>query len=60
MGGFEAKQAAPDDHGVATGIGREVARDDVLREDPRFHAKVTEVRETLHGRAAASAGREAR
>ncbi|MBS44637.1 MAG: nitrate ABC transporter ATP-binding protein [Nocardioides sp.] len=45
---------------VATGIGREVARDDVLREDPRFHAKVTEVRETLHGRAAASAGREAR
>lgn len=34
---------------VATGIGRDVPRDEALREAPRFFEKVTEVREALHG-----------
>ena len=34
---------------VTTGISRHVARDEKLRESPEFFAKVTEVREALHG-----------
>jgi NitT/TauT family transport system ATP-binding protein len=34
---------------VPTGIDRNVPRNDALREDPAFFAKVTEVREALHG-----------
>ena len=34
---------------VDTGIARDVARDEALRESPEFFAKVTEVREALHG-----------
>jgi NitT/TauT family transport system ATP-binding protein len=34
---------------VETGLGRDVARDEALRESPEFFAKVTEVREALHG-----------
>ena len=45
---------------VTTGIGREVRRDDALREDRDFFAKVTEVREALHGTPVTASGREAR
>ncbi len=45
---------------VTTGIGREVPRDDALREDRDFFAKVTEVREALHGSPVTGSGREAR
>ena len=34
---------------ITTGIGRDVARDEALRESPAFFEKVTEVREALHG-----------
>ncbi len=34
---------------VETGLGRDVTRDEALRESPEFFAKVTEVREALHG-----------
>lgn len=34
---------------IVTGIGRDVTRDQHLREDRRFFDKVTEVREALHG-----------
>ncbi|WP_340538992.1 ABC transporter ATP-binding protein [Nocardioides sp. GXZ039] len=44
---------------IVTGIAREVTRDQSLREDPAFFAKVTEVREALHG-APASGGAEER
>ena len=37
------------DRVVETGIGRDVVRDEALRESPEFFAKVTEVREALHG-----------
>ncbi|WP_240771017.1 ABC transporter ATP-binding protein [Nocardioides sp. GY 10113] len=45
---------------VVTGIGRDVPRDDALREDRDFFAKVTEVREALHGAPVTGSGREAR
>ncbi|WP_134768180.1 ABC transporter ATP-binding protein [Nocardioides sp. 1609] len=45
---------------VLTGIGRDVVRDQRLREDPAFFAKVTEVREALHGAPVASSGAEER
>jgi NitT/TauT family transport system ATP-binding protein len=45
---------------VVTGIGRDVPRDEALREDRDFFAKVTEVREALHGNPVAASGREAR
>src|SRR5690606_34813395 len=44
---------------LATGFG-DVARDDSLRESPDFFARVTAVREALHGTPVASAGREQR
>jgi NitT/TauT family transport system ATP-binding protein len=34
---------------VTTGFGRDVTRDESLRESPAFFEKVTEVREALHG-----------
>lgn len=34
---------------IETGFGTDVARDDTLRETPAFFAKVTAVREALHG-----------
>ena len=34
---------------ILTGFGRDVERDQALREDPAFFTKVTEVREALHG-----------
>ncbi len=34
---------------IVTGIGRDVVRDELLREDPAFFTKITEVREALHG-----------
>ena len=43
---------------VVTGIGREVVRDQRLREDPAFFTKVTEVREALHGAPVASSAEE--
>ncbi|WP_232677320.1 ABC transporter ATP-binding protein [Nocardioides sp. R-C-SC26] len=45
---------------VETGIGADAARDEALRENPAFFAKVTEVREALHGVPVAEGGREAR
>lgn len=45
---------------VTTGIGREVARDEALREAEVFFEKVTEVRETLHGAPVSGATREGR
>jgi NitT/TauT family transport system ATP-binding protein len=45
---------------VVTGIGRDVPRDEALREDRDFFAKVTEVREALHGVHVSGSGREAR
>ncbi|QCW52199.2 ABC transporter ATP-binding protein [Nocardioides dongxiaopingii] len=45
---------------VVTGIGRDVVRDQRLREDPAFFTKVTEVREALHGAPVASSGAEER
>ncbi|MBM9459868.1 ABC transporter ATP-binding protein [Nocardioides sp. zg-536] len=45
---------------VVTGIGRDVPRDDALRQDPAFFARVTEVREVLHGAPVAGEGRELR
>ncbi|MHC2998628.1 ABC transporter ATP-binding protein [Microbacterium sp. HJ5] len=36
-------------HVIETGFGTEVARDESLRETPAFFAKVTAVREALHG-----------
>ncbi|MDY0910287.1 ABC transporter ATP-binding protein [Microbacterium sp. CFBP9034] len=40
---------------IETGFGTDVARDDSLRETPAFFAKVTAVREALHGAPAPSA-----
>ncbi len=45
---------------VVTGIGRNVARDEALREDRGFFDKVIEVREALHGAPASSPGVETR
>jgi NitT/TauT family transport system ATP-binding protein len=45
---------------IHTGIGRDVARDQRLREDPAFFAKVTEVREALHGSPGVAGGAEER
>ena len=45
---------------IVTGFGRDVARDQGLREDPAFFTKVTEVREALHGAPVASSGAEER
>lgn len=45
---------------IETGFGTDVARDDSLRETPAFFAKVTEVREALHGTPVPGAGRERR
>jgi len=40
---------------IETGFGTDVARDDSLRETPAFFAKVTAVREALHGTPAPAA-----
>ncbi len=45
---------------VVTGFGRDIDRDDGLREDTAFFDKVTEVREALHGAPVASSGAEER
>ncbi len=45
---------------VPTGIGRDVARDEELRETAAFFEKVTEVREALHGTSVTGSGREVR
>ncbi len=45
---------------IVTGIGRDVVRDQKLREDPAFFTKVTEVREALHGAPVAASGAEER
>ena len=39
---------------IETGFGKDVARDESLRETPAFFARVTEVREALHGTPAAA------
>ncbi|MDX2376660.1 ABC transporter ATP-binding protein [Microbacterium sp. LRZ72] len=44
---------------IETGFGADVTRDDALREDPGFFARVTAVREALHG-VPAGGGRERR
>ena len=41
---------------IVTGIGRDVVRDEHLREDPAFFRKVTEVREALHAGPVSAAG----
>lgn len=45
---------------VTTGIGRDAARDEALRETAGFFEKVTEVREALHGTPVSSGAREGR
>ncbi|MFV0425993.1 MAG: ABC transporter ATP-binding protein [Beutenbergiaceae bacterium] len=45
---------------ISTGIGREVARDEALRETTAFFDKVTQVREALHGGPVSSGAREGR
>lgn len=45
---------------VDIGIGRDVPRDESLRETTAFFAKVTEVREALHGTPVTASGREGR
>ncbi|MFV0252148.1 MAG: ABC transporter ATP-binding protein [Beutenbergiaceae bacterium] len=45
---------------VTTGIGREVARDEALRETAGFFQKVTQVREALHGSPVSAQAREGR
>jgi NitT/TauT family transport system ATP-binding protein len=45
---------------VPTGIGRDVARDEELRETAAFFEKVTEVREALHGAPVGGSARESR
>ncbi|WOF23459.1 ABC transporter ATP-binding protein [Microbacterium betulae] len=45
---------------VGTGLGADVARDDALRESPRFFERVTAVREALHGAPVPGRGRERR
>lgn len=45
---------------VDIGIGRDVHRDEALRETAGFFEKVTEVREALHGTPVTAAAREAR
>jgi NitT/TauT family transport system ATP-binding protein len=40
---------------VATGLGPDIVRDEVLRESERFYELVTEVREALHSRPASGA-----
>src|SRR5690606_29786475 len=45
---------------VAIGIGRDVPGAESLRETPAFFAKVTEVREALHGTPVTASGREGR
>jgi NitT/TauT family transport system ATP-binding protein len=45
---------------ILTGIDRDVVRDQKLREDPAFFAKVTEVREALHGAPVATSSAEER
>ena len=63
IAGRRRRVATPDAPGageVVTGIGRDVPRDEALREDRDFFAKVTEVREALHGVHVSGSGREAR
>ncbi|NLP84430.1 ABC transporter ATP-binding protein [Microbacterium sp. CFH 90308] len=45
---------------ISTGFSRDAARADALRETPAFFARVTEVREALHGAPVPGAGREQR
>lgn len=45
---------------VTTGIARDVARDESLRESPEFFGCVTAVREALHGTRRSTTGRESR
>jgi NitT/TauT family transport system ATP-binding protein len=45
---------------IATGFGKDAARDDALRESPAFFDRVTAVREALHGAPVATGGREQR
>jgi NitT/TauT family transport system ATP-binding protein len=45
---------------IATGFGKDAARDDSLRESPAFFDRVTAVREALHGAPVATGGREQR
>jgi len=45
---------------ITTGIARDVRRDEALRETTGFFAKVTEVREALHGTPVTAAAREER